>query len=108
MTIKDFLVSAGNLKRSAYRQEAELTRYTPSGNPTQSKRIVLDLEKALAGEPSQNIPLQPEDHLFARSIPDYALRRTVVLSGKVLFPGTYTIVKGEKLSSVLALGRRLR
>ena len=102
MTIKYFLVSAGNLKRSAYRQEAELTRYTPSGKTTQSKRIVLDLEKALAGEPSQNIPLQPEDHLFVRSIPDYALRRTVVLSGKVLFPGTYTIVKGEKLSSVLA------
>ena len=101
MTVKDLIAAAGNLKRSAYLPEAEIMRFTPKGDKTVTKRLVFNLKKALAGDPKANIVLQPEDHLFVRSIPDYAERETVTLKGEVLFPGTYAIAKGESLSSVL-------
>lgn len=37
-----------------------------------------------------------------RPIPDLQDRPAVTILGKVVFPGTYTVAKGEKLSSVLA------
>jgi len=101
MTVKDLIAAAGNVRRRAFLQDAELSRFIPEGDRTRTERIHLNLDEALAGDTSQNIPLQPEDHLFVRSIPDYAERQTVELRGQVLFPGTYTVVRGEKLSSVI-------
>jgi protein involved in polysaccharide export with SLBB domain len=101
MTIRDLVVAAGNVKRSAYLGEAELTRYIPDGMETRTERVSIDLDKALVGNPDENIFLQPYDHLVVRVIPDLNKRPTVEVKGKVLFPGTYTIVKGETLSSVL-------
>lgn len=101
MTIRDLVVAAGNVKRSAYLGNAELTRYLPTGKETKTERINIDLDKALAGDPKENIVLLPYDHLAVRSIPDLDERRTVDVEGQVLFPGIYTIAKGEKLSSVL-------
>ena len=101
MTIRDLIATAGNVKRSAYLAEAELTRFIPAGRKSYTKRILINLEQALQGDPGQNLALKPEDHLSVRAIPDYAEEHTVEVSGRVLFPGTYTIAKGEKLSSVL-------
>ena len=101
MTVKDLVGMAGNLKRSAYLAEAEITRYIPEGKETKTERMLIDLQKAMAGDPQNNLQLQEDDHLFVRSIPDYGDRLTVTLRGEVLFPGTYAITRGEKLSSVL-------
>lgn len=101
MTVKDLIAAAGNLRRRAYLAEAEITRFIPEGRQTRTERLVVDLEKALAGDPENDLLLQPEDHLFVRSIPDYGEKRMVTLQGEVLFPGTYIITHGERLSSVL-------
>ena len=101
MSIVDLVTAAGNLKRSAYLDMAELTRYLPSGTETKVERYEINLVNALNGQPQNNMKLEPNDHLIIRSIPDYQDRFMVNVSGAVLFPGHYAIGKGETLSSVL-------
>ncbi len=101
MTVKDLVTAAGNLKRSAYLAEAEITRSVPMGRETKSERFQINLEKALQGDPQHNLTLLLNDTLFIRGIPDYAEKISVLINGEVLFPGEYVIGKGEKLSSVL-------
>lgn len=101
MTVRDLVVASGNVRRRAYLPEAEITRFIPVGRETRSERIIIDLGKALEGDPAHNLPLLADDHLFVRSIPDFGEKQLVEINGEVLFPGTYAIHKGETLSSVL-------
>lgn len=101
MTIKDLLVMAGGLKYYAYKKEAELTRVKVTQKGPKTEKIKISLEKALNGDPLHNIKLQQDDYLFVRAVPEWELYRTVTIQGEVKFPGTYTIKKGERLSSLI-------
>ena len=101
MSVADLIAVAGNLKRNAYTEMAELTRYVPNGKSTEVKRYEISLAEALEENPQQNIKLQADDHLIVRSIPEYQNRFMVAVKGEVLFPGNYAIAKGETLSSVI-------
>jgi protein involved in polysaccharide export with SLBB domain len=102
MTVKDLLTAAGNLKRTAYLGSAELTRYLKVGKETQTMRMQLDLGKVLAGDPKENIVLQPYDQLSVKAVQNLEEPRTVKIMGEVLLPGSYTVEKGERLSSILS------
>jgi protein involved in polysaccharide export with SLBB domain len=101
MSVRDLVVAAGNARRKAYLPEAEITRFIPAGKETRTERLFIDLGKALDSDPAHNLVLAPDDHLFVRSIPDFAEQMMVELKGEVVFPGNYAISKGETLSSVL-------
>jgi polysaccharide export outer membrane protein len=101
LTVRDLITTAGNVKRGAYLAEAELSRHLPDGKGTRTERVLFNQQNALQGDPTENLTLMPEDHLFVRTVPDYTERLAVRVDGRVLFPGTYTIAKGETLSSVL-------
>jgi polysaccharide export outer membrane protein len=101
LTVKDLIALAGGLKYYAYGKEAELTRMHVSDKGPGTEKILFNLEKALAGEPENNLSLKEDDYLFVRTIPDWNLYQTVTISGEVNFPGTYTIRRGEKLSSLI-------
>lgn len=101
MTVKDVVAMAGNVRRRAFLSEAEITRFVPGERQTLTERILINLEKALQGDPGHNLLLHVDDHLFIRSIPDFGDRMIVELKGEVLFPGSYAIHKGEPLSSVI-------
>jgi protein involved in polysaccharide export with SLBB domain len=101
MTVKDLISLAGGLKYYAYNKEAELTRIYVTDMELKTEKIVFDLEKALTGDLENNIPIRENDYLFVRTIPEWKLYETVTISGEVNFPGTYTIKKGEKLSSLI-------
>jgi protein involved in polysaccharide export with SLBB domain len=101
MTVRDLVTAAGNLRRGAYLGEAELTRLVSAGAETRTERLTLDLGRAMAGETQHNLPLRPDDRLQVRGIPDFAERLQVRIEGEVLFPGTYTLAPGERLSSLL-------
>jgi polysaccharide biosynthesis/export protein len=45
--------------------------------------------------------LEVNDYVFVRSVPEWQLYRTVIISGEVKYPGTYTIKRGETISSLL-------
>jgi polysaccharide export outer membrane protein len=100
-TVRDLIALAGGLKYYAYGKEAELTRIHVTDKGPETEKILFNLEKALSGEPENNLSLKEDDYLFVRTIPDWNLYQTVTISGEVNFPGTYTIKRGEKLSSVI-------
>src|SRR5438876_12429311 len=60
---------AGGLKRSAYTQEADLTRYVvEQGNQVEGEHVNVQIAKALGGEPDTDVRLRPGDVLTVRQI----------------------------------------
>lgn len=101
MRVADLIFTAGGLQKTAYLNEAELMRYRVVDKAkVQADPITIDLEKALAGDPSDNLELQDYDHLIVKVI-TFDIERSVTVSGEVRFPGSYRIFKGERLSSIL-------
>ena len=98
MRVSDLVKLAGDLTRDASRGEAELSRYDEQRKPVLVK---IDLGKALAGDESQNLPVRDGDVLMVRQLPDLQEIRYVTVTGEVKSPGVFTVVKGDRLSSVL-------
>ncbi len=98
--IKDVISLSGGLLYFTS-NEAELTRVkvTPSGPLTEQRMI--DIVKAVAEDPQHNVTLEINDYLLVRAVPDWKLYRTVSIQGEVKFPGTYTVRKNERLSSLI-------
>jgi protein involved in polysaccharide export with SLBB domain len=99
-TVKDVLSLAGGVLYYAS-SEAELTRVNVTQSGPQTEIVIIDVPKALEGEPQHNLPLKINDHLFIRTVPEWRLYTTVSIQGEVKYPGAYTIRKGERLSSLI-------
>ena len=69
MRLSELLDAAGGPQKNAYLKDAELTRRHISQTGMQTEKIDIDLEKALAKDPAQDIELQDYDHLIVRSNP---------------------------------------
>lgn len=102
MRVKDLIEYAGGLLMEANRQEAEITRVTITPEGPETSRIYINLRRALNGAPRDNILLRPNDYVFVRTIPDWALYKLVKIEGEVKYPGNYAIKKGETLSSLIS------
>ena len=83
MRVKDLIYQAGNLKRSAYLQEAEITRLVKTEKAVSSKIIHIDLDEALKENPQHNILLEEDDILFVRQIPKWYVDKTISVTGEV-------------------------
>lgn len=103
MRVRDLLTFAGNPKLTAYLKDAEITRLDRTAESITSRSIKIDLSEAIKGTPKDNIPLEPFDEITIRRIPNWAdeTERYIALKGEFVFPGTYPLYKGEKLSSVI-------
>jgi protein involved in polysaccharide export with SLBB domain len=66
---------------------------------TDRQIIPVDLGALLAGDASQNIPLQPKDEVRVYTL--FRNAEKVAVVGEVLRPGTYEVMKGERLSDLL-------
>ena len=96
--IKDLLPSMESLIFESYLDRAELVRTDPIDKT--KKVYSVDLKKLFAGDESQNMELKPLDRLIVYTDTKEEMR--VTIEGEVKVPGTYTIEKGEKMSSLLA------
>jgi protein involved in polysaccharide export with SLBB domain len=101
MTVKDLVALSGGTKYYSYLKDAELTRLHMTEQGPKVEKITVDLEKVLAGDPGANVPLQENDQLFVRTVPEWRMYSQVTVQGELRFPGTYTVRKGEKLSSLI-------
>ncbi len=101
MRVKDLIYNAGNLKRSAYLPEAEITRLLKTEEGVTSRIIEINVGEALKENSAHNILLTVDDYLFIREIPEWYTDKVVTVRGEVKFPGIYSFSKGERLSSVL-------
>ena len=121
MTVRDLVLMAGGLQEKAYLKEAEVARLPEDrtgGRLATTLRVPLDSSylferspdgkylgppgvPALRGD-APEVPLKPYDNVLIMTQPEWNLQRTVVLTGEVRFPGTYTLTsKAERLSDVL-------
>ncbi|MEA3415186.1 MAG: SLBB domain-containing protein, partial [Thermodesulfobacteriota bacterium] len=103
MTVKDLVFAAGNILESAYVDEAELTSLIVEDRQiSKMERRIINLGKALEGDPAHNVRLRPHDRLHVNRIPDWHEAKYVSVSEEFKFPGRYVIKKGERLSSLIA------
>ena len=99
--VSELIAQAGGLLATAS-DRAELTRVEPSLDGPVSTRVQIDLAAALRGDRSNDIPLRLNDYLLVQVIPEWETQRMVNVSGEVLRPGSYAVLKGEKLSELIA------
>ncbi len=96
----DCLRLAGGFRSSVFLDSIEIVRYQKDHVTTRS--FFLNLT-GYPGDQSVNIPMQAEDLVLARAIPNFHRQRLVVITGKVKFPGTYPIEFGKTtLSQIIA------
>jgi polysaccharide biosynthesis/export protein len=103
LRVSDLVGLAGGLKRSADVQTADLTSYNVGGsNPDLGKHQQVNLEAALEGTGTQDLPLKDGDVLTIKEQPGWNdIGASITIRGEVRHPGTYGITPGERLSSVL-------
>ncbi len=104
MTTAGLVRVAGGLKRGAYTQTADLTRYAvENGQRVVGEHITVQIAAALSGQPDTDVRLRDGDVLTIGQLAGWKdVGATVTLSGEVLHPGTYGIQEGERLSSIVA------
>jgi polysaccharide export outer membrane protein len=103
MTVADLIRVGGGLKPSADTQVADLTRFQWKGEAKLSgEHDPIEIDKALSGDPTANVPLHNGDVVTIRQLPGWNdLGASISVKGEVKHPGTYGIRPGERLSSVL-------
>lgn len=94
------LLKPETLLPEAYRDRVEVVRVRPDFS---REVLTVDLRELWASNPTPNpardIMLQPMDRISVQS--EVVGPATVTLIGEVKRPGTYAIIKGERLSSVI-------
>jgi polysaccharide export outer membrane protein len=100
--IDDLIAAAGGLNESAYLARAELTRNKVRSQLVSKRSLSVNLAAALQGEENDNILLQSKDRLNIHKIPAWSENHVVELRGEFVFPGKYTIRRGENLSDLIA------
>jgi protein involved in polysaccharide export with SLBB domain len=89
--VRDLILKAGSLTRSAYKLEGEVAKIDPQ-KPTNF--IKIDLQKILSdANTDENLLLEEDDRVFIRQIPEWDVGPTIQINGEVLFPGIYAITE---------------
>jgi polysaccharide export outer membrane protein len=99
--VNDLIIAAGGVKESAYLSRAELTRNEMDGISAVKIAKNIQLANALQQVDEDNIILKSKDRLNVHRIPAWSENHVIELRGEVLFPGKYTVRRGDKLSSVI-------
>jgi protein involved in polysaccharide export with SLBB domain len=122
ITLRDLMVLARGPRIGAYLQEAEIARLPADreqGQLATTIRVPLDstylFERDSSGRyigppgppvaagGTPDVVLSPYDNVLVLRQPEFDLQRTVVVTGEVRFPGTYSLrTKSDRLSEVIA------
>lgn len=103
-SVSKLIRAAGGLNSSAYLQRAELSRFVMQDNQqnaVEQQNMEVNIGNLLA-DSNADVSLQSRDRLNVFTTPDWSQARMVNIQGEVRFPGTYQVLKGEKLSDVIA------
>ena len=107
-TIEDAIMLAGGLLESASTAKIDVSRRInnpksedPTGVIGESFSFAFKDGYVIDGQPG--FVLKPFDHIVVRKSPDYAEQRLVKITGEVVFPGSYSMIKKEeRLSDLVA------
>jgi len=101
---------AGGLKRGAFTEAADLTRYTvENGAQVMGEHVAVPIARALAGDADTDVRLHDGDVLTIRQLAGWDdIGSLITVKGEVMHPGDYGIQEGERLSSILRRAGGLR
>jgi protein involved in polysaccharide export with SLBB domain len=110
MSAAQLVQVAGGLKRGAYTEEADLTRYMiAQGSSIAGEHIAVPIGQALQNAPDTDVRLRDGDVLTIRQLTGWNdVGSTIAVKGEVIHPGTYGIQEGERLSTILERAGGLR
>ncbi|MGB0036220.1 MAG: SLBB domain-containing protein [Candidatus Acidiferrales bacterium] len=103
--LSDAVRLAGGLAPDAQTEDAQVFRYLPDGKV---KIFSVSLSQALAGNPVENILLQPRDRLLIHRSPDAVEPATVYLKGEVARPGRYPLTTNMHVADLIRVGGGLK
>ena len=98
MRLRDLVELAGGLRPEAFLGRAQVTRTAP--DRTRSA-LRVDVSRALAGGPGDDLALEPLDELIVLSKWDVEERGHVSIDGLVRRPGTYEYLEGMTLADLV-------
>jgi protein involved in polysaccharide export with SLBB domain len=96
---------AGGLAPDAQTEDAQVFRYLADGK---FKIFSVNLNQALAGDPTDNILLQPRDRLLIHRNPDAVEPATAYIQGEVARPGRYPLTTNMKAGDLIRVGGGLK
>ena len=101
---------AGGLKRGAFAEAADLTRYTvENGAKVMGEHLTVAISRALAEEGDTDVRLHDGDVLTIRQLAGWNdIGSLITVKGEVMHPGDYGIQEGERLSSIIDRAGGLR
>ncbi|MBU2871960.1 SLBB domain-containing protein [Colwellia sp. E2M01] len=99
--IDNLIKAGGGLTESAYLERSEVTRNQIINHMAQQTSISINLGNAINGNEQDNILLKSKDRLNIHKIPSWSENNVVELRGEFVFPGKYTIRRGESLADLI-------
>lgn len=103
MTAAALVRMAGGFKRSAVTHNADITSYVvQNGEQVRTKHETVEISKAIEGDRKMDLSLKPNDVLTIHQLAGWKdVGSSMAIHGEVMYPGTYGIEEGEKLSSLM-------
>ena len=99
MRLRDIVRSYDDLLPEPYRPQAEIIRFVP---PDLHPEIIgFNLGALLAGDESQNLPLQDLDRIIVYDTWEKQEKPEVTIKGSVRNPGTYSLYKGMTIKDLI-------
>lgn len=105
MTLADLINLAGGFTFQADRNRIDIAR--SEFGPGENLRITqytasLPLDFNINTGEDKSLLLQPFDHIYVRSVPEFEPQQTVFVGGEVRYPGTYAILQdNERISDLI-------
>jgi polysaccharide export outer membrane protein len=103
--LTDAVHLAGGLTPDVETGDAQVFRYLPDGK---FKIFSVSLSQALAGDPVENILLQPRDRLLIHRNPDTVEPASVHIQGEVAKPGRYPLTTNMGVADLIRIGGGLK
>jgi polysaccharide export outer membrane protein len=99
--LADAVHLAGGLAPDAQTEDAQVFRYMPDGK---AKIFSVSLSQALAGDPTENILMEPRDRLLIHKSPNAAQPASVYVEGEVGRPGRYPLTANMTVADLIRVG----
>ena len=99
--VSQAMLAAGGLLESAYLGRTELTRSQLADGKANKVSVEFNLQAALAGDNENNILLSSKDRINVHQIPAWQENLIIELRGEFVFPGKYTIRRGETITQLI-------
>ena len=100
-TLDDLLRAAGGLSESAFAFQSEVTRYSTDDDGHMTVENIAFRPVDVVNK-KNNFELKSRDRVNIYQNPEWQEELVVELKGEVVFPGAYTIRRGETLKEVLS------